>query len=449
MANRLQSVVSLMLATWLCGAPSEGWSQNTNDADAGKAIELSLLTKGKKVIPLVCKYASLTITDIKLPDLAISNRLTEPVTPVEIEVIGAADGAKIAAFLVGRNHVVDFINQVNPQIKKILATSNAKGRLALGLGAVSLEAAHLSDNATLEPGQSAVLLLSRMLYFHVAGIQRIDRLEVIVRVESGKGRQAVTLNLPLHFHESKIQYIFPVRGSVTIANMPMNYLHHRQAHSQEFALDITAQTPNANGQLRSCRKENSSELSDYYIYRREVLAAADGVVVEIANSFPERESVSPAGWTQKDSDETMARLASRIGFQNAAFGNYIIIQHASDEFSFYAHLSQDSIRVRQGDKVKAGQVIALVGSTGNSSEPHLHFHVMDSREGSTANGLPVKFSDVPPTRMNQFFSEANSIATSDYLHVFLPAIGEAADKGNGIEQSAPRGHGPADAAPRR
>jgi len=435
MPRRLTITVSLVLAIWSCLVSTDGRGQNMNKADDEQTVELSLLTTGKKVIPLVCEYPSLLITDIKLPDLVVSNHLTVPVTPVEMQVIGTASGKKIAALFVGQDRLVSLISQANPQFRRVLATSDTRDRLAYELGEVSVDAVALSESAAIGPRQCAVILLSRILHFHVAGVERIDGLEVVVSVERGKGIQTVVLNLPLHFHETKVDYLFPVRGSVTIADMPMNYHHHRRAHSQEFALDITAEAPSASGKLMSSRKENSSELSDYYIYRREVLAAADGTVVEVANSFPEEESVSPAGWTQAASAAAIKRLARRIGYQSAAIGNYMTIEHAPDEFSFYAHLSQDSIRVKAGDKVKAGQVIALVGSTGNSSEPHLHFQVMDSREFPTANGLPVKFVDVPPAKMNQYLVAANTIATSDYLHLFLPEISQTVGKGKEVEPS--------------
>ena len=440
MPKKLKAVISSILAICILAVPGQGRSQN-RDTAGDKAIELSLLTKGKKVIPLVFEYPSLPITDIKLPDLVISNCLAEPVTPVELEVICTAKGKRIATFLLGGDRAVRLIDQANPQFKRVLASADGRDGLAYGLGEVSVDAASLSEGATIGPGQSAVLLLSRVLHIHLAGNDRLDGLKIIVTVKGGKNEHSVPLSLPLHFHESKIQYIFPVRGNVAIANMPMNYLHHRQAHSQEFALDITAEAPNASGQLTSSRKENSSELSDYYIYRRELLAAADGTVVEVANSFPEEECVSPAGWTEAASAAVIEQLAGRIGFKNAASGNSITIQHAAHEFSFYGHLSQDSIRVTPGNRVKAGQVIALVGSTGNSSEPHLHFQVMDSREFTTANGLPVKFADVPPTAMNQYFRGANSLATSDYLHTFLPAVTEADGKepAVGPEAAACRG----------
>jgi murein DD-endopeptidase MepM/ murein hydrolase activator NlpD len=60
----------------------------------------------------------------------------------------------------------------------------------------------------------------------------------------------------------------------------------------------------------------------------------------------------------------------------------------------HIHLQPGSVRVRRGDRVKAGDVIGKLGSSGNSSEPHLHFHVCDSNDPLMSAGIPVSFSNV-------------------------------------------------------
>ena len=57
-------------------------------------------------------------------------------------------------------------------------------------------------------------------------------------------------------------------------------------------------------------------------------------------------------------------------------------------YALYAHFQPGTIRVRAGDHVKRGQVLALVGNTGNSDAPHLHFHVMDGPSPLASNGVP-------------------------------------------------------------
>lgn len=84
-----------------------------------------------------------------------------------------------------------------------------------------------------------------------------------------------------------------------------------------------------------------------------VLAAADGVVTAVMND-------------------------SRAGGPGVLYwlgSNFIVIQHAQGEYSRYDHLAYRSAKVRVGQKVRAGQPIALTGMTGFSYIPHLHFHV--------------------------------------------------------------------------
>jgi murein DD-endopeptidase MepM/ murein hydrolase activator NlpD len=61
-------------------------------------------------------------------------------------------------------------------------------------------------------------------------------------------------------------------------------------------------------------------------------------------------------------------------------------------YAFYAHLQPGSLRVKPGDKVSRGQVIGLLGNSGNADGPHLHFHIMDGPTPLVAGGLPYAFT---------------------------------------------------------
>ncbi len=75
-------------------------------------------------------------------------------------------------------------------------------------------------------------------------------------------------------------------------------------------------------------------------------------------------------------------------------GNHVVIDHGDDTFSLYAHVRRGSVTVSRGDVVVAGQHVADVGSTGNTSEPHLHLQLMDRADPTAATGLPWRWSDV-------------------------------------------------------
>jgi murein DD-endopeptidase MepM/ murein hydrolase activator NlpD len=59
-------------------------------------------------------------------------------------------------------------------------------------------------------------------------------------------------------------------------------------------------------------------------------------------------------------------------------GNFVILQHASDEFTEFRHLQRGSIAVKLGDDVRVGQAIARCGNSGNAVTPHLHFAFLGS-----------------------------------------------------------------------
>jgi murein DD-endopeptidase MepM/ murein hydrolase activator NlpD len=65
----------------------------------------------------------------------------------------------------------------------------------------------------------------------------------------------------------------------------------------------------------------------------------------------------------------------------------------SGHYAFNAHLQPGSLTVAEGDEVSKGQVLGLLGTTGNSDAPHLHFHIMDGPGPLSSNGLPYRFED--------------------------------------------------------
>ena len=71
-----------------------------------------------------------------------------------------------------------------------------------------------------------------------------------------------------------------------------------------------------------------------------------------------------------------------------ADGNHVVLDLGGGRFALYAHLIKDSITVEEGQQVTRGQVLGLVGNSGNTLAPHLHFHVMDSPSSLGSNGLP-------------------------------------------------------------
>ncbi len=117
-------------------------------------------------------------------------------------------------------------------------------------------------------------------------------------------------------------------------------------------------------------------LKSYAYFGTPVHAVADGTVVNLYDQAAEQVPGQPAkGITPEN-----------LG------GNMLVIDIGGGNFAFFAHLQPGSLRVKLGDKVHRGDVIALLGNTGNTDAPHLHFHVMDGPSPIDANGLPYAFS---------------------------------------------------------
>jgi len=122
-----------------------------------------------------------------------------------------------------------------------------------------------------------------------------------------------------------------------------------------------------------------------------VLAPADGVVTEVVSGVRDNQPGSMNPYS--------------------AVGNAILIEHRQGEVSLLAHLKQGSIRVKAGEHVTRGQVLALCGNSGNSSEPHLHYHVQNSAVMQDGLGIPVYFDGVFVTK------ERRKEARSEYSPV--------------------------------
>ena len=72
-------------------------------------------------------------------------------------------------------------------------------------------------------------------------------------------------------------------------------------------------------------------------------------------------------------------------------GNFVTLEIAPDVYAFYAHLQPASITVEVGDRVSTGQVLGLLGNTGNSTAPHLHFGLLNDPDPLAAESLPMAF----------------------------------------------------------
>jgi peptidase M23-like protein len=124
---------------------------------------------------------------------------------------------------------------------------------------------------------------------------------------------------------------------------------------------------------------DGAKAEDHLSYGKPVLAPGDGTVASI------HDGVAEGG------DGAMSLEAVKANGM-VIFGNYVVIDHGNGEFSHLGHLKPGSVKVAVGDKVRAGQPIAQVGTSGSSLFPHLHYELATSA-GTDGEGLPSQFVD--------------------------------------------------------
>lgn len=153
-------------------------------------------------------------------------------------------------------------------------------------------------------------------------------------------------------HKTKLQLPFTGQWFTNNGGDTIELNHHHRAKAQKYAFDFVILK---NGKHhRNAGKKNS----DHYIFGQPILSPADGSVVEAVDGV-------------RDNNPGEGNYLS-------AAGNHLIIKHQANEHSFMAHFKQDSICVKRGDKVKAGQLLGKVGNSGQSYSPHFHYHLQDS-----------------------------------------------------------------------
>jgi len=114
----------------------------------------------------------------------------------------------------------------------------------------------------------------------------------------------------------------------------------------------------------------------WHCHGAEVTSATPGTVVAVRNGMP---------------DETPNMPPKNVHQPGDYGGNHVVVQMDDGVHAFYGHLIVDSIKVKIGDTVVAGQLLGLLGNSGNSSAPHLHFGLLDGPDPLANNSLPMVF----------------------------------------------------------
>ena len=181
---------------------------------------------------------------------------------------------------------------------------------------------------------------------------------------------------------TKMKLPFKGEWSVTWGGDTKEQNYHVESVAQKNAFDILIKDEQG-----ATYKGTGESNEDYYAFGKELYAPCDGEIVLVVDGV-------------KDNIP---------GVLNPIYipGNTVIIKTDNSEFAFFAHFKQHSIAVKQGQKIKTGELLGLCGNSGNSSEPHLHFHLQNVEDMTKATGAKCFFDQL----------KVNGVLKSDYSPV--------------------------------
>ena len=206
---------------------------------------------------------------------------------------------------------------------------------------------------------------------------------ILLVVTSLQGCASKTASSNFLNYQTKANLMFPLKGESLVVHggRSIEQNAHASEKNQRFALDVVALNKGSNTLQELgitvfeavTYEGNQKQNKSYYIYGRDVIAPANGRIADTLDGIPD---AIPS--------------ESHYDFKQPA-GNFVVIDHGNNEFSMLAHLKNGSIVFGKGDLVVAGDIIGSVGNSGNSTEPHLHYHLQNTANWKNGEGLPAQF----------------------------------------------------------
>jgi hypothetical protein len=365
--------LTVVLIPWLalsCGAEpgSDVTAQDVEPLRAGSSSPLAI------VVPAAPR--PVVTTDRKqhlLYELVLTNVGAAPVELASVQVSGDDPGRTLVRY-------------AGDDLRPVLIVVGDDGSGALAPGGQGVVFVDLALSATERPPRR---LTNRLMTLDLGGgVRRVSTLSLAVVQERPaligaplRGEHLIDLNGCCAGDHTRALLAFP------------DGLFLAQRYAIDFVrVDVSAALAGDNPFAHGDPTQNES----YLTFGDDVLAVTDGQIVDVRDGMA----------------ENVPNVLPPPDVATAA-GNYVVEALDDHRFALYAHVQPGSLRVRPGDRVR-GDVLALVGNTGNSSMPHLHFHVMDRPSPLDANGLPYVF--------DHFQLEATvDLSAADPQPVFVPA----------------------------
>jgi hypothetical protein len=361
------------------------------DAAIGHPSKISILL-GK--VAAVTSLAALALLAIAAPAGAAG--LTDHWTPLSARVLHAPEPVRGGD---GREHLayelvltdnsafpprpVTVRKVVTRVAGKVVATLSGTKLIEL-MEPFGIQPKNPARRTTIEPGGTAKVLLDVSYPAGRRPPRRLDHELIVAPGPEGSVELSRFAAAPTAVVDRKAPVIAPpLRGPgwVVINGCCDENTSHRHSllaingrlsESERFAIDFVQMTPA--GRIAD---GSNQVVANYPYYGDEVLSATAGKVVGVVDDEPDREI-------------NFGRLPAPFAADSG--GNYVSVDIGGGRYAFYAHLVPGSVTVRVGQRVKVGQTLGLLGNTGNSNAPHLHFQIMDGPTPLASEGLPYTFS---------------------------------------------------------
>ncbi|MEU5161813.1 M23 family metallopeptidase [Streptomyces sp. NPDC020875] len=183
----------------------------------------------------------------------------------------------------------------------------------------------------------------------------------------------------------------PVTGRWVAHNSPVDKTpsHGTHEYAQTYAIDIVAEPVAGRNPGFSWLWPLVRRSSAYPAYGVPLLATADATVVRARDG--QRDHLSRSSPLMVIYLLVVEGLARSLISPWLVIGNHVVLDLGDGNYALYAHVMRGSLTVKEGDKVTAGQTIGRCGNSGNSTEPHVHFQLMDRPDPILARGVPFRW----------------------------------------------------------
>ena len=198
-----------------------------------------------------------------------------------------------------------------------------------------------------------------------------------------------TVTVTPQVYQSKTVLSLPVKGWLMIHDGHDFYAHHRRLNTEHpaakdlglsqnfmrYSLDI-----NPSNEHFDVFRSSGASNEDWYAWGQPLYATGDGTVVDAADTTPDNIR----------GGESYFRLEKVKSTPMHFYGNYVVIDHGNGECSLLGHIQKGSLSVKVGDVVRRGDLVARMGNSGSSNNPHVHYELRTGKD-LKAEGLPANF----------------------------------------------------------